>query len=167
MTELEYIEVREGWKNYYLFGFLGFLTLIIFSCIFPESRQSNIDFFLGKLTLAKLPGFIVIYGIMGLCLFYYFDNRVKLKVDNTGIWTIKYKETPWDDIWYFSTTICKMKEGDLYYLKIRLKDTENRFDKELKIRYRRMDKEFRQVREVIEHYAIKYSIQDLGHEKEV
>jgi len=103
---------------------------------------------------------------MFFCLFYYFDNRLKLRVDKNGIWTRKYKTTSWDDIWYFSSTICKIKEGDIYYLQLRLKDTENRLDKELKIRYRRMDKEFRDVREIISYYASKHNIHDMGHEKE-
>ncbi|NNV57144.1 hypothetical protein [Limnovirga soli] len=167
MTELNSIEVREGWKKYYLFSFLAFVGIISVCFLIPSQRQGIIDYFFGKWTIAKLPGFIVLFGIMGLCLFYYFDNRVKLKVDRNGIWTFKHKETPWDDIWYFSTTVCNMKEGDLYYLKLRLKDKEDRLDKELKIRYRRMDKDFTVVREIISCYAKQHNIQDLGHAKEM
>ncbi|MBS1915533.1 MAG: hypothetical protein JST87_04600 [Bacteroidetes bacterium] len=167
MTELNSIEVREGWKNYYLFGFFAIMTIIISAFVIPSQRQDTINFFFSKWTIAKLPVFIMFIGVMGLCLFYYFDKRVKLKVDKDGIWTVKYKETLWDDIGYFSTTICKMKEGDIYYLKIRLKDTEDRLDKELKIRYRRMDKDFEEVRQIISYYAAKHNIQDLGHENEI
>ena len=167
MTALNSIEVRKSWKNYYLFSFLAFVGIISVFFIIPSQRQETIDYFFGKWTIAKLPGFIVLFGIMSLCLFYYFDNRVKLKVDRNGIWTIKHKETSWDDIWYFSTTVYNLKEGDLYYLKLRLKDTENRLDKELKIRYRRMDKDFTEVREIISYFATLHNIQDLGHEKEI
>jgi hypothetical protein len=167
LTDLHFIEVREGWKNYYLFCFLGFVALIIFSCTYPESRQSNIDIFFGKWTFAKLPLLITIYGMMGICLFFYFDKRVKLKIDRNGIWTLKYKEILWTDIWYFNTTILNQREGNLYYIKFRLKDTENRFDKEIKIRYRRMDKDFEEVRGVISYFAKTHNIQDLGHENEI
>lgn len=104
---------------------------------------------------------------MGLCLFYYFDNRIKVKVDKNGIWTRRKNSIPWTDIWYFSSTICKMREGDCYYLKIRLKDTEERFDQEVKIPFRRMDKDFTDIREVVEYYAAKNNILDMGHEAEV
>lgn len=149
-----------------MFGFLAFAAFIAICFIIPSQRQGAIDYFFGKWSIAKLPGHIVLFGIMGFCLFYYFDNRIKLKVNQKGIWTIKYKNIPWNSIWYFSSTICKVKEGDIYYLKIRLKDTEERVGKEFKIRYRRMDKEFRDVREIISFYTAKYNIQDLGHEKE-
>lgn len=166
MTKLNSIEVREGSKKYYLLGVLAFPTIIAIGFIIPSQRQDTIDYFFGQWTVAKLPAFIVLFGIMGICLFYYFDNRIKLRVDKNGIWTRKYKNTPWDDIWYFSSTICKMKEGDIYYLKLRLKDIDDGLDKELKIRYRRMDKKFENVREIISYYATKHNVLDMGHEKE-
>lgn len=165
LTELNSIEVRNGWKNYYLAGFLCFAAVIGACFIIPSQRQGTIDYFFGDWTFAKLPGFLTLFGIMGLCLFYYLDNRVKLRVDKNGIWTKKHKNTSWDDIWYFSSTISRMREGDIYYLKLRLNDTDDRLDKELKIRYSRLNKNFRDVREIITYYAAKYNILDMGHEK--
>ncbi len=104
---------------------------------------------------------------MGLCLFYYFDKQVKVRVDVEGIFTKRNKLIPWTDIWYFSSMICKMREGDLYYLKLRLKNTEERLDKEIKIRFRRIDKDFSEIRKVVEYYALQNNIHDMGHEKEI
>ena len=167
MTELNSIEVREGWKDYYLFGFFGFVALISICFTIPSQRKDTIDYFFGHWTFAKLPGFITIFGIMGLCLFYYFDKQVKVRVDVEGIFTKRNKLIPWTDIWYFSSMICKMREGDLYYLKLRLKNTEERLDKEIKIRFRRIDKDFSEIRKVVEYYALQNNIHDMGHEKEI
>jgi hypothetical protein len=164
-TELNSIEVREGWKGYYLFAF-GIWAFGIIYMLFSPNSQKSINFLFSNWTLAKLPTFIVLLGLPALCLYYYFGKRVKLKVDKEGIWTNRYKTLPWTDIWYFSSTISKMREGDLYYLKLRLVDTEERLDKEVKIRIRRMDKDFPEIREIVEYYASQNNIKDLGHEEE-
>jgi len=168
LTELTSIEVREGWKKYYLFGIIFCFIFLAAGFIIPSQRQESIDFVFTKWTLAKLPFFALWFAVVSICSFYYFDNRVKVRIDTNGIWTLKYKNTYWDDIWYFSSTVCKMRsDGDIYYLKIRLKDTEDRLDKELKIKFRRMDKDFGDVRAVMAFYAAKYNIQDLGHENKI
>ncbi|RTL58735.1 MAG: hypothetical protein EKK37_10435 [Sphingobacteriales bacterium] len=164
-TELKSIEVREGWKGYYVFAF-GIWAFGIVYMLFSPNRQKSLDFIFSDWTLAKLPTFIVLFGLPSLCLFYYFDKRVKIKIDKEGIWTRRNKLIPWSDIWYFSSTVCKMREGDLYYLKLRLKDTEERLDKEIKLRLRRMDKDFQEIREVVEYHALQNNIHDMGHEEE-
>ena len=74
----------------------------------------------------------------------------------------------WGDIWYFNSTVCKMKsDGDIYKLHVRLKDTENRLDKEVNLKFRRMDKSFDEVEAVTEYFAAKYQIENLGNEGEV
>ena len=57
-------------------------------------------------------------------------------------------------------------DGDIYKLHVRLKDTENRLDKEVNLKFRRMDKSFDEIRAVLKYYARKYEIRDLGHESE-
>jgi hypothetical protein len=112
--------------------------------------------------------FLPFVFIPSFCLFYYFDKRVKVRIDSDGIWSRRYGNIPWDDVWYFNCTIMKMgSDGDIYTLHIRLKDTEDRQDKEVRLKFRRMDKSFDEVRGVVEYYAGKYQIQDLGYENEV
>ena len=168
LTDTNVIEVREGWKKYYLFYFFAFLLIFSFAFIIPEQRKNSIDFFFGKWSFAKLPFFLMFAFVPSLCLFYYFDMRVKVRIDCNGIWSRKYGNLAWDDIWYFNSTICKMRsDGDIYKLHIRLKDTEDRLDKEATLKVRRMDKTFDEIRTVVEYYANKYQIEDLGHESEV
>jgi hypothetical protein len=53
----------------------------------------------------------------------------------------KEGKVTWDDIWYFNSTVCKMKsDGDMYKLHIRLKDTEDRLDKTVNLTFRRMER---------------------------
>jgi len=168
MTEANSIQVREGWKKYYLFCFFAILFVFSLAFIIPAQRHDSIEFFFGKWSSAKLP-FILFFALVpGICLFYYFDKRVKVQIDSKGIWSKKKGNLPWDDIWYFNSTVCKMKsDGDIYKLHIRLKDTEDRLDKSVNLKFRRMDKGFNEIRAVVEYYARKYGIQDLGHESEV
>ena len=49
-------------------------------------------------------------------------------------------------------------------LLIRLKDTEDRLDKEEVLRLDKRDKTFKEIRAMIEYYAAKNKIVDLGHE---
>jgi hypothetical protein len=168
MTTIHYIEVREGWKKYYLICFFAILFILSLGFILPGQRRESIDFIFGKWNFAKLPFFLMFGFVLGLCLFYYFDNRVKVRVDQSGIWSRKNGNLRWEDIWYINSTVCKMKsDGDIYQLHVRLKDTEDRLDKEVNIRFRRMDKSFDEIRAVVEYFAGKYQIQDLGHENEV
>jgi len=123
-----------------------------------------------SLVTGVLPNFRLNCFLL-LCLafrfFYYFDKRLKVRIDSSGIWSRKYGNLVWDDIWYFNSTVCKMRsDGDIYKLHVRLKDTENRLDKEVTLKFRRMDKGFDEIRGVVEYYASKYKIEDLGHESE-
>jgi len=161
------IEIREGWKGYYLTCFFAIVFIFSLGVIIPEQRKGTIEFFFGKWSFAKLPFLLMFAFIPGLCLFYYFDKRVKVRIDSSGIWSRKNGKLSWDDIWYFNSTVCKMKsDGDVYMLHVRLKDTENRLDREVNLKFRRVDKNFDEIRAVVEYYARKYEIQDLGHESE-
>lgn len=166
--ELNSIEVREGWKKYYLICFFAILFVFSLGFIIPEQRKESVDFLFGKWNYAKLPFFLMFAFVPSLCLFYYFDKRVKVRVDSGGIWSRKNGSIAWTDIWYFNSTVCKMRnDGDIYKLHVRLKDTEERLDKEVTLKFRRMDKSFDEIRAVVRYYAGKYQIEDLGHESEV
>ncbi|GGB10542.1 hypothetical protein [Puia dinghuensis] len=168
MTDTNFIEVREGGKKYYLFCFFAILFIFSFGFIIPGQRKESIDFLFGKWNFAKLPFFLAFAFVPSLCLFYFFDKRVKVRIDSNGIWSRKYGNIGWNDIWYFNSTICKMRsDGDIYKLHVRLKDTEERLDKEATLKFRRMDRNFDEIRAVVEYYAGKYQIEDLGHESEV
>jgi hypothetical protein len=162
-----YIEVREGWKRYYLGCCIAIVCIFSVAFIMPSQRKESMDFFFGKWNFVKLLFIMAFCFIPALCLFYYFDNRVKVRVDEEGIWSKKYGNIVWADIWYINSTFCKMREGDIYKLHVRLKDTEDRLDKEYVLQFVRMDKNFEEIRAVVEYYARKYQIQDLGHENEL
>lgn len=166
MSEENYIEVREGWKKYYLILFFVFLAIFSVGFIIPEQRKESVEFLFGKLSAAKLVFILMFAFVPSLCLFYYFDNRVKMRVDGDGIWSLKYGSISWNDIWYFDSSIYKYQsDGDLNILHVRLKDTDERPNRDVTISFRRMDKSFDEVRLVIKHYAIKYQILDLGNER--
>ncbi|HEY8969090.1 MAG TPA: hypothetical protein VIM64_08350, partial [Puia sp.] len=109
--ELNSIEVREGWKKYYLIYFFAFLVAFSFVFIIPEQRKDSIDFFFGKWKFAKLPFFLLFAFVPSLCLFYYFDKRVKVRIDSNGIWSRRKGNIVWSDIWYFNSTVCKMRSN--------------------------------------------------------
>jgi hypothetical protein len=162
------IEIREGWKKYYLICSLAWLAIMSVGFMLPGQRKESIDFFLHNWSFAKLPFILFFAAIPAICLFYYFDKRVKVRIDAGGIWSRRNGSLAWDDIWYFNSTICKMRgDGDIYKLSVRLKDTEDRLDKSVSFKFRRMDKSFDDIRAVVEYYAGRHGIEDLGHESEV
>jgi hypothetical protein len=168
LTELNSIEVREGWKKYYLIILFVWFAIMGVAFLIPEQRQGSVDFFFGKWSFAKLPVILVFTGWPSFCLFYLLDKRVKLRIDKNGIWSLKNGNIPWDDIWYFYSTVYRMRnDGDVFKLHVRIKDTEDRQDKEILLRLHRMDKNFEEIRTVVENYATKYNIEDLGHNDEV
>ena len=165
--EVKSIEVREGWKRYYLILFSAWTFFLSLGFIIPEQRPESIEFFFSDWRVATLPFKLFFVIVPCIFLFYYFDKRVKVRIDDSGIWSRKKGNLPWDDIWYFSSTILKERsDGDVYKLHVRLKDREDRLDKEVTLKFRRMDKTFDEIRAVVEYYAVKYKIEDLGQESE-
>jgi hypothetical protein len=167
LTEITSIEVREGWKWFYLLLILAWAAFLSIGFIIPEQRKETVDFFFGKWNFGKLPMFLMLTAWISLSIFYYFDKRVKVRIDSDGIWSKKNGLVSWNDIWYFSSTGYKTQyDGDLFKLRIKLKDTEERLDKEEILKFQRMDKKFDEIRPIVEYYAAKYQIQDLGQENE-
>ncbi|HET6999671.1 MAG TPA: hypothetical protein VFI33_00090 [Puia sp.] len=168
MTELNSIEVRNGGRKYYLGILLIWLAIMAVGFLIPEQREGSIDFFFGKWSFAKLPVFFVFIAWPFVCLFYLFDKRVKIRIDREGIWSLKYGSVSWGDIWYFYTKVIN-RRGDTSgrELLIRLKDTEDRQDKEEVFQLDKKDRTFEDIRAVVEYYAAKYKIEDLGHDTAV
>jgi hypothetical protein len=163
LTDLQSIEVREGSKKYYFFGLLVWIAILI--SFIREQGGDTIDLFSGKWSFRKLE-MLLLFTVWPLyCLFFLFDKRIKLRIDKNGIWTIRNNNIFWGDIWYFSSGVYKMRtQANIYYFKVRLRDTETTVDKEIKIRLQRMDKAFEDIRSVIEYYAAKNNVYDMGHE---
>jgi hypothetical protein len=167
LTDVNSIEVREGWKKYYLVLSLAWILIFSIAFIIPEQRKESIDFFFGKWDFAKLPFILFFTFVPCIGLFYYFDKRVKVRIDSNGIWSRKNGNLSWDHICFFSSTVCKMRsDGDIYKLHITPKGSDGLLDKEVVLTFRRMDKNFDEIRPIVEFYARKYNIQDLGHENE-
>jgi hypothetical protein len=162
LTDFLSIEVKDGWKKLCLLGLVFWMIFVAIGFI-PEYRKETMNFLFGKWSFTKLPMFISSACWLLYCLYYYLDKRVKLKIDQNGIWTIKYKDVYWTDIWQFNSTEYKMRrsEGDIYYLFFLLKN-----GKEIKIRLHRMEQNFLDIRSIIEYYAAKHNIIDMGHGSE-
>ena len=165
MTELNSIEVREGGKKFYIALLLVWFAIIAIAFLIPEQRKGSIEFWFGKWSFGKLPAIFVFGGWPCFCLFHLLDKRVKIRIDKDGIWSLKYGNVSWEDIWYLDTKAIQWK-GDKSgrQLHIRIKDTEDRLDKEEFLRLDKKDKTFEEIRAMIEYYAAKYKIEDLGHE---
>ena len=164
MTDIYSIEVRNGGRNKYLFYFFWILFIFSFGFTIPSQRKESMDFFFGKWSFTKLPFFLGVAFVPSLCLFYYFDKGVKVRIDGDGIWSRKNGSITWNEILSYSSTFTKgPRYGDIYQLFIRLKDTETRIDEEVILKFQNIDKAFGQIRPVVEHYAPKYKIEDLGH----
>ena len=87
-----------------------------------------------------------------------------MRIDSEGIWSRKNGNMGWDEIWNFSSTFSKgPRYGDIYQLRIRLKDTETRVGEEVTLKFQEMDKRFEEIRSVVEYYARRYKIEDSGH----
>jgi hypothetical protein len=143
------------------------LAIYSIGFVIPEQRKESIEFFFGKWSFTRLLFILMFAFVPSLCLFYYFDNRVKVRIDGDGIWSHKYGSVSWNDIWYFNSSIYKFRsDGDLNILHVRLKDTDDRLNKDVTINFRRMDKSFDEVRIVIQYYAIQHKILDLGNESQ-
>jgi hypothetical protein len=164
LTDLYSIEVRQGGRKNYLFYFFAILFVFSFGFSLPSQRKESIDFFFGKWSFTKLPFFLGFAFVPSLCLFYYFDRGIKVRIDSEGIWSRKNGNIGWDEIWNFSSTFSKgPRYGDIYQLLIRLKDTETRLDEEVILKFQGMDKSFDEIRPVVEYYARKHKIEDSGH----
>jgi hypothetical protein len=164
-SNLNSLEIRHGWKNYYLFGFFSWIAIILIGFIIPSLRGKTNTFFFGDLTISKILVFAIILSIPTVCLYNYFDKQVKLKIDNLGVWTKKNGIIQWQDLQYFRTTEIYAKEGDIYNLIFKQKENMQFVEKEIKIELRRMDKDFNEIRREISSYLTAYKIEDLGHKK--
>jgi len=157
------LEVREGWKGYYLFWCFVWFAIIPICLIIPSQRQDTWNFFFRNWNINKWPAFLVLFGIPAICLFYYFDKKVKIRIDALGIWTKKHGTIFWNTISTYRTTQVYQKEGDQYTIILQLKEPEH--ESEVRIEFRRMNKSIEEIREAISHYAIQYDIGDKGHKK--
>jgi len=165
--DVKSIEVRAGWKAYYLICFGIWVGTLLLSFIIPKQRQDFIDFFFHNWNLRKALFMPLVFFLPALCLFSYFDRKLKVRIDSDGIWSKKKGRISWNDISNFYSTVNKNRSGgDKYRLHIRLIDTENRLDQEVILKFWRVDKSFDEIRSVVEYYADKHKIEDLGHEKE-
>jgi hypothetical protein len=156
------LEVRKGGKGYYLFWGIAWVMLILSFFILPSKRQDTIDIFYNW-KLAKLPVFLVIIGIPVICLYNYLDTRVKIKIDDLGIWTKKHGTIFWNDIISYRTKQVYLNEGNLYILILILNETDP--GREIEIEFKRMDKSIDEIREVISYYATQCGIENMGHKK--
>lgn len=164
MTSIYSIEVRTGDRNKYLFHFFLIVFIFSFAFIIPSQRKESTDFFFGKWSFAKLPFFLVFAFVPSVCLFFYFDKGIKVRIDSEGIWSKKYGNIVWSEIYSVYSTFTKgPRYGDIYQLYVRLQDTEARVDEEVKLKFQNMDKSFDEIRPIVEFYARKYNIEDFGH----
>lgn len=165
-TDLTSIEVREGWKKYYLVAFLGWIAFV--AAIFIIQPKQTADFFFRTFSMGQIPALFFLIAIPAICIFYYFDTGIKVRIDKDGIWRRKNGIIEWNTIWYFDTTILKDGlDGDTHYLKLKLKDRQDQPGKEITIKFRRIDKSFIDIRDVVCYYAQLHNIDDMGHEKEI
>jgi hypothetical protein len=122
------------------------------------------DFVFGKWNIAKLPFFLGFAFVPSLCLFYYLDRGVKVRIDSEGIWSRRNGNIGWDEICSFSSTFSKgPRYGDIFLLYIWLKDTETRVGEKEALKFQKMDKSIDEIRPIVEYYAQKYKIEDSGH----
>jgi hypothetical protein len=164
LTDIYSIEVRPGGRRKFFFYFIAFLLILSVGFILPSQRKESIDFFFGKWSFTKLPFFLFFAFLPSLPLYYYLDRGVKVRIDSEGIWSRKYGNMSWEEIWSFSSTLKKgQRYPDIYQLCIRLKDTETRLGEEVTLKFQEMDKRFEEIRPIVEYYARRYKIEDSGH----
>lgn len=165
-TDPTSIEVREGGKKYYLLGFLGWILFVAF--IFIVQPKQTADFFLNNFSMGKLPSLFFVIVLPAIGIFYYFNTGIQVKIDKNGVWHKKNGIIEWKNIWHFNTTISKGGlHGNTHYLKLKLKDTPDQSDQEIILKFRRVDKSFIDIRDVVSYYAQQHNIEDKGHEKEI
>ena len=124
-TELniqENFEIKEGWKGYYLSALIIWIGLIAICFVFEKSRQETINFFFYNWTWIKLPALLMILSIPAVCLFYYFDRRVKLMLNKDGIWTKKHGTLSWKTLLYFYSKQGYHSGGDIYMIYLKRKE---------------------------------------------
>ncbi|MES2372569.1 MAG: hypothetical protein V4557_08320 [Bacteroidota bacterium] len=165
-TDLTSIEVREGWKKYYLIGFLGWMAFV--AAIFIIWPKQTAFFFYNTFSMGQTASLFFLIAIPAICIFYYLDTGIKVRIDQNGVWRRKDGIIEWNTVWHFHTTILKSGlSSNTHYLKLKLKDTQDQLDKEITVKFRRTDKKFVDIRDVVSYYAQQHGIEDMGHEKEI
>lgn len=155
------LEVREGWKHYYLFWSIAGFLIVPVCLIIPSFREDTIGFFFRDWNITTLLAIFVVFGMPTISLIFYFDKRVKIKIDALGIWTKKHDTIFWSDISAYRTSQVYLNEGDNYAIILQL----NELQKEVRIEFRRMDKDIEEIRAAINYFAMHYHIEDKGHKK--
>ncbi|HEV7346948.1 hypothetical protein [Telluribacter sp.] len=144
-------------------------------------------FFLHYVSVVPIIFFVVLNSITFYLIYKILDQKVKLKVNNEGIWNIEYGLVQWSNIFSFQSEREYIRPGNTYFLKLVLRDNSeiNISDKTamssksilkylplisqeenvLSISYYdlEMSEPFPKVRRIVEHYAEMYNILDLGH----
>lgn len=106
--------------------------------------------------LTFIPPFAIIFG--GL-LYFYFNNTIKLKISEKGIWTKKYNLVEWERIWYFDLSVdASLSGGNIMYFHFKLRDSNDEF----KIPLNGLDCSLQQLNAALQKFAPKDSVINLG-----
>jgi hypothetical protein len=138
--------------------FLLFITIPCIALVI-ELQKSSQNFFTGNLFVAIF--FLTICcGGTAYSWFKFFDKRIRLIINQNGIWMSKSGLIEWNNIWYYHFTedIVKAREYHCFAFKIKSDHTEYKID----ITF--LDKAYQQIQEAISINSKKYSIIDLGFE---
>jgi heme/copper-type cytochrome/quinol oxidase subunit 4 len=159
------IEVRHGWKNYYLLGFAVFIIVTIIFISVPGMRITLNQFLFTEWTFPKMIALAVILSLPGICLFNYFNKSVELRIGEDGVWHKQKGSIRWLDIQEFQTSTAGQSEGDIDELIFTISENIKGQQKTITIQLRRVDMDFEEIRNCISAYLIIHQIKDLGHRK--
>jgi hypothetical protein len=90
----------------------------------------------------------------------YFDRRVKLRINEKGIWTAKAGQVEWADI----NTICFLERKGRRYSEVFLKIYLNDLDTEVSVHINELDRSEQCITKVLEFYCKDYPVHFLERE---
>ncbi len=158
----EYLELRKAKLIYILISFVFFLVVLV-NLIDKKRREGLINAFYPNFSWNSLAILLLLLTLTFTLIFNLFDNRIKLKISDEGIWTKKYDTIFWKNIWYVSTSEPEGLYGKAISLTIKLKNSiEGGEGRELNVSLATFNYDLDKFWQVINFYCIKYHIESLG-----
>jgi hypothetical protein len=161
------IEARNN-KGYYLTRLLitAVPPVAILSIFITKGLPHTDNVAISKgINFAIIPAILVSVILPCYFMYNYLDKKVKLAIDDEGIWSPKTKNIQWANLRYFFTTQHRYRGDVSYCLFIRLKDEISDSQQPMEISLSHLDKNFKDLRNAVQLYASRNNIKDLGHEE--
>lgn len=163
-TELNSYEIKRSKGFYAPLAFWFFIAFIV-NIIIKKRREDFIAIFYPVFNWQSVLFIFMIGGLLFYIIWGLMDNKVKLKISNSGIWTAKYGNIDWADVWYiYVDTGNNSRQGTKLIIKMKDDIEKGVENEEYKIQLDTLNIDFTRFWKTINFYANKYGFQSLEHD---